>query len=198
MKNQKAVDYCHLKGFTALFPALFLVLTASCVSRKNCLICDPMMHDETFVKFDSAYVTEKWLSDKSVIDVVRREVGKPLDDTLIILTTYRLNKYPEILVKSGDSFIRIGYDETGCCSSPNVVRHYRGRPDNYENLYDSARVSTIFSWDIAGLSRRLRDIDYDDSEAYSVMIRVVMKNDRMQTWEEYSFDDPFILKDRDL
>ncbi len=30
------------------------------------------------------------------------------------------------------------------------------------------------------------------------MIRVVMKNDRMQTWEEYSFDDPFILKDRDL
>lgn len=193
-------NYNTLKHATALLVLLFLAMTTSCVSRKNNLICYPEINDEHFTKFDSAYVSDKWHFDKTSFDLVRQKAGMPLSDTLIILTSYPNNKYPEILAKSGDSFIAIGYERDGCCYFPTRVKHYSGQPENYENLYDSARVATVFSWDIAELNRRLHKIDDGYPyiiDVYSVMTRVVTRNGRIQSWEEYSFNDPFIPEPAD-
>lgn len=194
MKNQKAVDYRHFKGFTALFAALFLVLTASCVSRKECLVCDEVTEGYRFVRFDSAFVSCNSLRDIWVLDSLRTAVPRPLGDTLIIfsrLSCSAVSNTANMLVKSDSKYISLSYRPTRVPSYVPEVEYYDSFP--YTRPEDSLMEQAVFLWNIDTLKSIL---EYQSTVPKSemddcMMIRLVTKRNRIVRWEEYRFMDPF-------
>lgn len=197
MKNQKAVDYRHLKGFTALFVALFLVLTASCVSRKECLVCNSVMDGYNFLRFDSIYVPRKDLWNVWLLDSIRSAAAMPLSDSLIILSsTQAFSPCPLITVKSGQDFIKIDYRRTPIPSYYPIVKYYDTYPDALYNEELRLKELTVFSWNIDRLkSVLLCSPAFISDSPYYTMVRVVQKNGRIRDWEEYRFSEPHTWTD---
>lgn len=186
-------QYHPLRHTTALFAALFLVLTASCVSRKNCLVCDEVTEGYRFVRFDSAYAESKKLRDRWILDSIRSAVTVPLGDTLIILENRGINYPPMFDIKSGPEYILVSYDYNDSIPAyiP-VVRYYDRLPVYYPG--DTLFKSTVFNWDIARLKRLLRCRE-EPMQSDCILIRVVTRNNRIIDWEEYRFDDVFPWKE---
>ena len=184
------------KHLTALFAALFLVLTASCVSRKNYLVCNGITDRYSFLRFDSIYVPRKDLWNVWLLDSIRSAVAMPLSDSLIILSSEEVNGEPRIFVKSDTTYINIKYLYLCTPAIIPMVRYYDSYPISYPAKEDSLFDSTIFSWDIERLKRVLScDVVPSSNPTYCIMIRTVLKDDKIQRWEEYRFREPYTWSD---
>ena len=184
------------KHLTALFAALFLVLAASCVSRQNCLVCTDVIVNTSFVKFDSSYVSRKELQNIWILDSVRRAVANSLSDTLIILASKALFYPLHILVVSDSGFIDISYKVAKYPETFPAVKYYDSYPDG-GMPYDSIEGATISSWDIDKLSSILQcqHCSLTSGPAHCILVKAVLKKNRIRSWEEYRFDDPMLWTD---
>ncbi|MDE5662206.1 MAG: hypothetical protein K2I04_06235, partial [Muribaculaceae bacterium] len=186
----------YFKNITALLVLLFLAMTTSCVSRKNCLVCNDITersHFYTFLRFDSTYTSVKSLKNRWILDSVLNAVPIPLSDSLIILTIRGfVDETPYISVKSGSKLINIQYRDALKLSDSHIpVVEYSDF-----NADISLAGKTIFSWDIDRLISVLSCApSYWSEPSFYTIIRLTQKNGKIKDWEEYRFERPNTWKD---
>ena len=190
-------NYNSLKHITALLVLLFLAMTTSCVSRKNCLVCNDIQEKSnfyTFVRFDSTYTSVKSLKNRWILDSVLNAVPIPLSDSLIILSTLDgiVDPRPYISVKSGSKRINIYYRPT----SMDIYSYIPEIEYSDINTNISLEEKTVFSWDIDRLISVLScSPSYVSSTFNYTIIRLTQKNGKIKDWEEYRFQTPCSWED---
>lgn len=169
---------------------LFLVLTVSCISTKNCVVYEEKYRDDFVYKgFDTTYSSIRSLKDKWILKYLDKANLKGLSDSLIILVCTSFFTSPTIDVKS-DSIYSHTYFKNNV-----PITEYSTTPIAI-NKFDSIFYPAALNWDIHKLKHLLK-CGTGDSFGRCHLVKLVRHEKKISSWTEYIFCDLVFWQDCD-
>lgn len=169
---------------------LFLLLTVSCISTKNCVIYKERdRNDFLYRGFDTTYTSARSLKDKWVLEYINKANLKGLSDSLIVLVYTRILGRPTPIFNPPILYIKS--DSTYICTyCEDNIRTIKRSNTNFfsTNEDEKAFFPAVFNWDIPKL-KHLLDCGVADSFGSYRLIKLVRNENKILAWTEYIFSD---------